>query len=370
MRSAGKSGITATLLVAVVLVMTATWAMGVTAVTGGKSSIAVLHAGSVDMLAHAVQKAGPGGTVLVLPGIHHESGTVMITAPVSILGRGQAVIETGSAAAMSFPLRVEAAIHVKGTSGVEISGLTLRPAAGLQANTAFLVEDSTDVLISANDISAHQVGILIQRGDGAVVEGNTISLLDGWRIRELPASYGIVNISGSGVRITGNRVQNGLYGLWISGIGGVATGNTMTDGYIGMVFCRVPERVFMIEEALEGSTACAIGWQVSENLAAGNMWGYLLVDSSSQNTLSDNAAVGNGVYDLELSGDGHRMGMDMEGTHENLVQQRAGWNLLVKNCGSDNSIVGGTLVDTTVDSCFTHVGELPTVTLDGGPESW
>ncbi len=47
---------------------------------------------------------------------------------------------------------------------------------------------------------------------------------------ELPGSYGIVNISGSAVRITGNRIENGLYGLWISGVEGLATGNTMTDG--------------------------------------------------------------------------------------------------------------------------------------------
>jgi len=96
MRSAGKSGFTARLAVAVVLMLMATWAMGANTLTGGKSSIAVLHAGSVDMLARAVEKAGPGGTVLVLPGIHYESGTVTITAPVSILGRGEAIIETAT----------------------------------------------------------------------------------------------------------------------------------------------------------------------------------------------------------------------------------------------------------------------------------
>ncbi len=179
------------MLVAVVFVLMATWAMGATATNGGKSSIAVLQPGSVDMLARAIHKAGPGGTVIVQPGIHYESGTVIINEPVSILGRDTAVIESASTAAMTFPLRVQPTIHIKGTTGVEISGLTLSPAAGLQANTAVLIEDSTDVLISANAISAHQIGIMIQRGDRAVIQGNTISLLDGggsWSCRVRTAS--------------------------------------------------------------------------------------------------------------------------------------------------------------------------------------
>ena len=58
---------------------------GVAAMSRGSNTVHI-PSGSVDALSGALAAAGPRGTVILEPGLHTESGTVTISAPVTLIG--------------------------------------------------------------------------------------------------------------------------------------------------------------------------------------------------------------------------------------------------------------------------------------------
>jgi len=104
---------------------------------------------------------------------------------------------------------------------------------------------------------------------------------------------------------------------------------------------------------LAGSDASAIQWRVIGNNASGNFdAGYLVIDGANNNRLADNDALSNGTYDIELAGDSFRFGFLTPKSFENSVIAGAFPNLKIKNCGENNTVVGGNLVDNSQDPCF------------------
>ena len=101
-----------------------------------------------------------------------------------------------------------------------------------------------------------------------------------------------------------------------------------------------------------GSAEPGSEWQVVNNYAAGNYWGYLVIDGAHHNTLNNNAAAGNAVYDLEMVGDSLRFGFPTPPAHDNAANIGAYRDMKVKDCGINNRIVGGTPVDITQDPCY------------------
>jgi len=312
----------------------------------------LLPAGSVDALADAIAVVGPGGTVLLQSGTHFESGTVEISAPVTLVGKRGAVLESVTTPAGAYPLLVEAALHVRGTTNVTIKGLELRPAAGSDGNCAVLVEDSDDVLVADNTIRSYQFGVLNQGGDGVEITGNRIRVSTRWQTGEVPEAHGIVNINGLGTRITDNQVSDGLFGIWACDRDGRASGNTVSTSFIGLILCKVPSEAFLISGQDRPSASSGAGWQVHGNFASENDWGYLVIDGANNNTLTNNAASGSGTYDMELTGDTFRFGFLTPGSFDNTVDAGAHKNLVIKDCGNNNTVTGGVQVDITVDPCF------------------
>jgi len=313
-----------------------------------------LPAGSVDGLAGAIAAAGPGGTVFVRPGLHRESGTVTITFPVSIVGARRSVIESTTSPGTTYPLVVDPSLHVLGTSGVTIRGLRLRPPVDTTGGCGVLVENSPGTIVSANRMTDYEFGVLVQNSDNVIIKGNFIRVSRGWAADPptIPESDGIVVINGESAQVLYNRVSDAIFGIFGSDRGGRMTGNIAHSSYIGIILCRAPEDSFLISGVAVGSRVSGTEWNVSFNASSDNLNdGYLVIDGSNHNLLSNNAAWSNGAYDIELAGDTERFGFLAPASFENTVDVGFFTDLVIKDCGNNNT-VNDDVVDTTVDPCF------------------
>ena len=318
--------------------------------TGGPATI-VLPPGA-DQLAAAVRAAGAGGRVILAPGRHTESSAVTLTQSVTLTGEAGAVLESAAAPATAAPLEIHPALRVLGAGGVRIEGLELRPPAGRDGGTAILIEDAPGTVVAGNTIVNFQIGVLVRSSVDAAISDNTIAVDPGGLSGALPEAHGIVIVSGRRARIDGNTVSNATFGLWVSDLDGEASGNTLTGSGIGLILRRVPEGHFLISGSAAGSVAVASSWEVRDNLAIGNGWGYLIGDGAHDNALSGNAGRGNGRYDLELTGPTDRFGRALPATYDNRVATYNDKTLVIKDCGERNRLLGAARsVSTDDDPC-------------------
>jgi hypothetical protein len=292
-----------------------------------------------------------------MSGTHFESATVQVAIPVLIIGDPGAVIESGTTVGTSYPLVVDPTFRVHDTSGATIQGLEMRPPAGGTAGCAVLIENANDIMVAGNNIHDYQFGVLVQYGDRADIRGNIISLTTRWALdpsdpNSLPEAHGIVVINGASASLNGNTISNALFNLWACGAKGQASGNTLTGGFVGLILCNVPDGDFLISGNPRGSEVPGTAWQVQDNFAQFNLWGYLVIDRANNNRLANNAASNNVLYDIELTADTYRFGFLTPASYSNVVAQGSHKGLVVKNCGNHNVISGDVrLVDTTLDPC-------------------
>ena len=320
-------------------------------VLGANAFAVTVPAGSVDGLADAIAEAGPGGEVVLAAGIHQITSTVLVDIPVSIVGEEGAVLESATPMVEDGPTIIEAALHIKGADGASVRNLTIQAPAGATANTGILIESSADVKVMDNQIIAHQQGILIQRGDRALVKSNAIQIVSDPEYVGV-VENGIVVINGKNVNVKDNWVSGATIGIWLSDENGDASGNTTQGNALGFVLCH--PRGFVISGELVSADFSATGWTVYQNNSVGNMWGYLVVDGCSKNILTNNSAALNSMYDMELTGDTMRFGFLAPKSYDNIVVQGLNYKgLKIKDCGENNRIYGHVnRVDTDVDSCY------------------
>jgi nitrous oxidase accessory protein NosD len=187
-----------------------------TLLANGSSTPVTVPAGSVNELAAAIAAAGGGGTVVVASGPHTETGTVLVSNPVSIIGQPGAIIETESAPSPAYPLAITPLLHIQNTSGVTVQGVWFRPPSGGAANTAVLVENAPHAEIAENRITDFQFGVIIQRADHSVVRNNEIRTTRRWALDPADPQFvvetdGIMLNSGHFVQIVGNQVSDSLH---------------------------------------------------------------------------------------------------------------------------------------------------------------
>ncbi len=296
-----------------------------------------LPADSFDGLAAAIAEAGPGGKVIVADGLHQESGTVLISNPVSIIGEPNAVIETATTPTepnSSPPFAITAALHIQGTHDVAVERIWFRPPPESLSSTAIVIEDSPRVAVRNNRITDLDFGIFVQRGDYAEIEGNRIERI---------AKHGIVVINGQHAQILGNIITEiGVFGIWACDYNGECKYNSMTQTFIGLILCRVSDNSFeMAGEKMDGAYDSANSWQVAFNEANDNFLGYAVDERAYNNYLFGNAASGNELYDVDFA----------INSHDNiLVQGPFSGPLLIHVCG-DNNQVKGSNVTFSEDSC-------------------
>lgn len=316
------------------------------------SSIVFLPANSNDQLAAAVQAAGNGGIVVVKSGPHYESGTVTITQRVTILGLPGAVIHSGVQNTVALGV-IQPAIHVLGANRTWIAGLSFVPSAGPQdGGTAVLIENSNHVVAALNQVNGFQFGFLLEQANHNKLLGNDIVITD-LALSQFLEAHGITVINGHHATVRWNQVSNAFFGVWACDKHGMYRDNYTHDNYLGLILCNVPPQSFPLPGGnAVGSQFPGAFWTVKNNYSANNLdAGYLVIDGANNNTLTNNQAVGNGSYGIELVGDSQRFGFFTPTSANNTVNVGP-YSFTVKDCGLNNTVNGGTQIDITADPCF------------------
>lgn len=310
-----------------------------------QAATVTLPAGSVDGLGPAIASAGPGGTVLVEAGIHTESASVLVQTPVSIIGTPGAILESVTTLpAPGGPVTIDGALHVRNTSAVTLQGLELRPAAGGVGNTAIVIENAPDVVVTSNIVTGYLLGVIVHEGMRADITGNTLSIPAG-------GLHSVVIVNGEHTRVQDNTIDGGTFGIWACDAKGRATGNTVTNAQVGIILCKVPQAL-VISGNLVGSDQSATAWHVHKNDARGNFWGYAITDGSRDNILANNAASGNFI-DVEVLGDSTFFGFFTPTASDSVIALGDDSGLTVHDCGVSTVISGNAnVLDLSVVPCF------------------
>lgn len=313
----------------------------------GDGQVVELPPASVDGLAAALAAAGNNGTVLVRAGLHTESGMVTVTKKVKIIGEPGAILEFSTT---PHPLGdLNPSLYLNHANDVVVWGVEIRPS-GTEGGTAILMNKATHALIANNLLRNQQTGIFNQNADHAMIVGNTIIITP-----TAAAQNGIANCNGKDVTIATNEVSNGVFGIWACDEKGFLLGNNVHENFIGIILCKVPappNGYTLPGGQAIGSDKPGGKWIVTGNTATGNGWGYLVIDGANKNTLVNNAASASGFYDVEFTGDTYRFGFLTPASFNNRFEAGSYPAIVVKNCGNNNTIIGGQLVNINTDPCF------------------
>ncbi len=307
------------------------------------ASIVTVPGGSTDALAAALAAAGTGGVVILQAGLHMESSSVVVSHRVTILGQPGSVLAVATAPFPDVPYS-DPAIYVHGASSVLLWNLDIQPA-GSTGGTAIVVEDSPRTSIWSTRVSGHQEALLVYNSDRPSVLGNTFTV-----VPEL-AGNAVDFVSGVHASFVGNDVSGGFFGVWACDRHGLAALNHVHDCVIGIILCKVPADGYLLPSGVvAGSAYPATAWYCQANNCDHDDWGYLIIDGANNCKLVANAAADNSTYDMEFCGDTYRFGFLTPLSHDNrcLITDPA---IVVKDCGENNHIFGGTPVDTDADPC-------------------
>jgi len=326
--------------------------LGVAKIARGRKVVEIPD-GSVDALAAAIAQVRDGGVVLLRSGRHKESGMVTVDHSVKIVGEPGAILVSDTEPGAGLPARVDPALHILGASHVVVWGLDFQPAETI-GGTAVLIENSPDAIIGHNTMRACQFGVLIQEGERATIIENTIITTSAWRAGELAAVYGIVAINGEHVEIEGNDVSNAFFGIWVCDKNGKVEQNNLHENYIGLIFCKAAESDFTLPNGNSAPAEfTATSWRATGNNSTHNLdAGYLVIDGANNNLLESNAASNNGTYGIDLAGDSFRFGFFTPKCFDNKVVAGQFQEVKIKDCGENNTVIGGRLVDNSQDPCY------------------
>lgn len=305
---------------------------------------------SSDALADAIAEAGEGGTVILASGNHYESATVTIGHQVQIKGEKDAVLiaDTKPWEVLGY---IQPALHVLDVDKVVIKDIEIQPTDDV-GGTAIIIENAHKTMVLNSTMRDHQFGILVEKSNRVRLGYNTIATSTAWTTGDLAQAHGIVVINGTRARIYGNKVSSSFFGVWACHNSGLYIGNETFGNYLGLILCKVPDAVYPFpNDNLVGSDSPGNQWLVMLNSSHDNLdAGYIAIDGAFDNYIFNNKAANNGTYDLELAGDSERFGFLTPTSSGNRVIARPGTT--VKDCGIDNNVSGGEMIDIGEDACF------------------
>jgi nitrous oxidase accessory protein NosD len=317
---------------------------------GNGAKVVAVPAGSANALAAALVAAGPNGTVLLKSGVHTESGTVEISQTVTLAGEVGAVLESATN-----PLpgdEVHPALWVHGASGVVIRGIEMRPA-GAIGNTCILLHLAPNASVFENNIHDYEYGVLVEKSDQAKIWTNRVACSTAWLTGAIPQALGVTVVNGSNALIADNNVTGALFGIWPCDEGGKVLGNKASGCLEGIILCRVPAWSFELPDGTySGSAQSTTRCLVQGNETSGNFAdGIISIDGAHDSRIVDNNSHDNGAYGVELSGDSNRFGFLTPSCFNCTFTAGSHPNVKVKNCGNNNQVNGGILVDNSVEPC-------------------
>ena len=320
-----------------------------------------IPAGSTDALAQAVADICDGGIIYLASGMHIENERVLINKPIKLIGEEGAILQlSGTPKPLDFPetapdgnISVEVGLHFKDASGSLVQDIEFKPIEN-DGNTAILMENSSDSGIMRNKMNGFQFGVLVENSDRMTIMFNEIVSSSLW-LNDLSYTdmHAITIINGKSAYIAQNEVSNSVFGIWGCDEWGTVESNNSHDNYIAYILCNVPTDYLTFPDgSLHGALKPASGYKVRNNVATNSFAeGYLVIDGAHDNYLENNAASNSGTYDMELTTLTLRFGIPAPEAYNNTVIVGDQPEFRVKNCGTNNTVVGGVLVDTSVDEC-------------------
>ncbi|MCB0688645.1 MAG: right-handed parallel beta-helix repeat-containing protein [Saprospiraceae bacterium] len=304
-----------------------------------------LPSGSVDALQSAVDEAGPGGMVVVKSGEHTENGLVNVEYPLKLIGENGATILINTP---PFTGQIAGGIWFNHANNSQIRNITFS-AGGVLAPTALLIQNSDRVVISDNMFTKFLISIMVQHSDHITIRKNHITADNSWQTGG-PNAVGIMHVNGKSASIYSNTANNAVFGIWCCDRGGVSYGNNTAGNLYGQIICKVPADLMDPDGEIIGADDSGNHWLIALNESSNNLYaGIVVIDGSNNNVLLANSGSGNMVYDIDLVGPTERFGFFTPTSYKNRVYSYN--DQTIKDCGEDNKVIGGTLIDTGMYPC-------------------
>ncbi len=308
-----------------------------------------IAAGTTNKLAAAIAAAQYGDVIVLDPGDHFETGTVVIDRPVAIVGYGANLIFSNT------PLPTTsnnflAGLHFKNGSDIStVRGVTFKGKDAIPGLAVF-VDQVDQIKILDNTFENWHSSIFVYNGDYNTIWRNKVHCNRSWLQGLAPDAYGIVFSDGRQNLVIQNEIDGGLFGIWTGGAQGTDFHNKTTECLYGQILCKVPAGGFASGGTVVATKGTTSHWLANYNTSNNNFAaGYLVIDGAHHNLLEHNIASGNAAYDIELTGDTHRFGFLTPKSAHNKVYAYS--TLKVKDCGDQNKVYGGIRVDTALDPC-------------------
>jgi nitrous oxidase accessory protein len=166
-------------------------------------TIVVIPGGEVPTVAAALGLARAGDTVVVTAGVYREP-RLIVTVPVTILGRGEAILD-GRGAHEVLTLRAD---------GVTVRGLTIRNVgvSFTEDRAGIRLDRVRRCVVTDNHLVGTFFGIYAARSSDCVVSGNRI---EGQGRGQTAAGNGIHLFSSRRFTVSGNRVRGHRDGIYL-----------------------------------------------------------------------------------------------------------------------------------------------------------
>jgi len=315
-----------------------------------------IPAGSTDALAQAIADICEGGKIYLEPGLHTETEPLTITKSIKLIGLEEAVLRIQAPALQlssdsSTLLAMIPALHILDAPRTLIQNLTMEPL-NEDGGAAIVLENSDACGIMKNNMSGFQSNILIEQSDRVVVMKNTIVSRMPWGLSGQPVAFGVLNSSGKSTYIAQNDISGALWAIFVSDVWGTIERNDLHDNNFGVNICGWRAAYILPNGTIPVKEESAIDWKIKNNTIFDNMnTGILVIDGSNSNTIKNNDLSGNGMQDIELTTITTRNGFVATASFENKVDAGSYPTITIKDCGNDNEIDGGVLIDTAVSIC-------------------
>ena len=319
--------------------------------TRGAGQFIVVPSGSTNALAQALQDAGMDGIVYLRSGLHTESTPITVRSRAIVIGETGAILKIKSTASLmdlgTGVTQINPAIHVLNAPQSAFLNIEFQPT-DANGSTAILYENSPLSAAMGCTFKSFMFSIMIEKSNQMCVMNNKMTCSTLWQTNPGP-EIGVLVSNGKSAWIANNEVESAFVGIFMGDQYGSCVQNNAHNNYWGIVLCHIaPNSLKMPDGRLTGAEIATNNWKVRNNQANNNLnVGYLVIDGSNDNTLEANTGTGNGVYDIELAGFTRRLGFPLPPTFNNRVFANA--NQKVKDCGNNNTVVGGILSN---DGCL------------------
>ena len=243
------------------------------------------------------------------------------------------------------PLAAEnAGLYVINAPGTLVKNIDISPL-GDGAYTGVTFFQSPGSAILSCKIEEFPLGVFVEKSDRVAMIGNEIAKASSW---------GILVNNGQSAYVADNEISETGIGLWACDLYGTCERNNYHDNvFAGLLLCQytgIFGNTFLNGPDLDAVNS-ATYWKVHTNDFTNNGEGVIVRDGSNHNFVNNNEYTDNMSYDISIPADETIQGINLfvPTAFENYIDE--GQNVIIKDCGDNNTINGGMMVDTSVDPC-------------------